>query len=139
MLVVVDTNILISALITPFGNTARILDMVLLGELQVLYDDRILSEYREVLLRPKFGFEKRDIDDLLSFIETDGIKITATPVNEPLLDEDDIPFIEVTMSGMADALITGNKRHFKVKSKPAKQIKIMTSDEFLKFWRQRKK
>ncbi len=139
MLVVVDTNILISALITPFGNAARILDMVLLGELQVLYDDRILSEYREVLLRPKFGFEKRDIDDLLSFIETDGIKITATPVNEPLLDEDDIPFIEVTMSGMADALITGNKRHFKVKSKPAKQIKIMTSDEFLKFWRQRKK
>ncbi len=139
MRVILDTNILVSALITPFGNSARILDMVLLGELQVLYDDRILSEYRDVLLRPKFSFEKRDVDDFLSFIEADGIKITATPVNEQLIDEDDIPFIEVTMSGMADALITGNKRHFKVKGKSAKQIKIMTPDEFLKFWRQKKK
>jgi len=135
--VVLDTNILVSALITPFGNSARILDMVLLRELQVLYDDRILSEYWEVLLRPKFGFEKRDVDDLLSFIEADGIKITATPVNEPLIDEDDISFIEVAITGLADSLITGNKRHFKGKS--AKRVKIMTSDEFLKLWRQRKK
>ena len=56
MLAVVDTNVLISALITPFGNAARILDMAMAGELRLLYDDRILSEYRDVLLRPKFSF-----------------------------------------------------------------------------------
>lgn len=138
MRVILDTNILVSALITPFGNPAKILDMVLFGELQVLYDDRILYEYREVLLRPKFGFEKKDVDELLTFIEAEGFKITAVPVNETLVDEDDIPFIEVAISGKAEALITGNKRHFKVKG-GAKQIKIMAPDEFLKFWRQRKK
>ena len=138
MRVILDTNILVSALITPFGNPAKILDMVLFGELQVLYDDRILYEYREVLLRPKFGFEKKDVDELLAFIEAEGFKITAVPVNETLVDEDDIPFIEVAISGKAEALITGNKRHFKVKG-GAKQIKIMAPDEFLKFWMQRKK
>ena len=64
MLAVVDTNVLISALITPFGNAARILDMAMAGELRLLYDDRILSEYRDVLLRPKFSFEEKDVDFL---------------------------------------------------------------------------
>lgn len=137
MRIVLDTNILISALITPFGNSARILDMVLLGELQILYDDRILSEFREVLLRPKFSFEEGDVDELLTFIEIEGVKVTSTPINEPLMDEDDIPFIEVAMTGKADSLITGNKRHFK--GKHTKIIKIMTPDEFLKFWKQRDK
>lgn len=144
MLVVVDTNVLVSALITPFGNAARILDMVMSGELELLYDDRIIAEYREVLLRPKFSFNKTDVDALLSFIEADGIKITALPVNEPLIDEDDIPFIEVAMGALSipsikqtGVLITGNKQHFK--GKPAKQVKIMTPDEFLKFWKREKK
>lgn len=137
MRIVMDTNILVSALITPFGNAARILDMVLLGELQVLHDDRILSEYSEVLLRPKFSFEERDVDDLLSFIDTEGLKVTSVPVNYPVIDKDDIPFIEVAVSGRAKALITGNKRHFK--GVHTKKIRIMNPDEFLKFWQKERK
>ncbi|HDO26370.1 MAG TPA: putative toxin-antitoxin system toxin component, PIN family [Nitrospirae bacterium] len=137
MLVVMDTNILVSALITPFGNAARIFDMVLLGELQLLYDDRILSEYREVLQRAKFSFEKNDVDDLLSFIDAEGIRTTSTPVNYPIIDKDDIPFIEVAVSGEAGALITGNKRHFK--GADTKKIRIMNPDEFLKFWQKERK
>ncbi len=132
-----DTNILVSALITPFGNAARILDMVLLGELQVLHDDRILSEYSEVLLRPNFSFEESDVDDLLSFIETEGLKVTSVPVNYPVIDKDDIQFIEVAVSGTAEALITGNKRHFK--GAVTKKIRIMNPDEFLKFWQEKRK
>lgn len=137
MRIVMDTNILVSALITPFGNAARILDMVLLGELQVLHDDRILSEYSEVLLRPKFSFEERDVNDLLSFIDTEGLKVTSVPVNYPVIDKDDIPFIEVAVSGRAKALITGNKRHFK--GVHTKKIRIMNPDEFLKFWQKERK
>lgn len=137
MQIVMDTNILVSALITPFGNAARILDMVLLGELQLLYDDRILLEYSEVLLRPKFSFEERDVDDLLSFIDTEGLKVTSVPVNYPVIDKDDIPFIEVAVSGTVEALITGNKRHFK--GAHTKKIRIMNPDEFLKFWQKERK
>lgn len=59
MWIVLDTNVLISGIITPFGNAARILDMIVRGEIQTVYDDRTLAEYREVLKRPKFDFEKK--------------------------------------------------------------------------------
>ncbi len=137
MRIVLDTNVLISGIITPFGNAARILDMIVLGEIQALYDDRIMEEYREVLHRAKFAFEKNVIDDFLTLIESEGAKITAAPVNETFIDEDDIPFVETAITGLADFLITGNKRHFK--GKAARQIKIITPDEFLKFWKMRRK
>ncbi len=135
MFIVFDTNVIVSALITPFGNAARILDMVITGDLKLLYDDRILTEYREVLLRKKFGFAENDVDTLLEYIETEGLRITSTISNEPLLDKSDIPFLEVAVSGKADALVTGNKRHFKVKS--VKGLKICSPDELLKLWKKK--
>jgi len=106
VLIVLDTNVLVSALITPFRNAAKILDMVIIGELHVLYDDRIISEYREALSRPKLGFAVSDVDILLDYFEAEGIKVTPSLINEPLVDKDDIPFLEVAITGMADALIT---------------------------------
>lgn len=135
MLIVIDTNILVSALITPFGNAAKILDMTVRGDLRLLYDDRILSEYREVFLRPKFGFTKSDVDILLDYFEAEGLKIVPSLIDESLIDEDDIPFLEVAISGKADALITGNKRHFTMRS--YKNTKILNPEEFLKMWKQK--
>ena len=71
MLVVLDTNILVSALITPFRSASRILDLVIGSEIQLLYDDRILAEYREVLLRKKFGFAENDVHTVLDYIEAE--------------------------------------------------------------------
>ncbi len=137
MFIVLDTNVVVSALITPFGNAARILDMVIGGDLKLLYDDRILAEYREMLFRKKFGFAENDINTVLEYIEAEGLRITSNIVNEPLMDKTDIPFLEVAVSGKADALVTGNKRHFKIKS--IKSLKILSPDEFLKLWKQKKK
>ena len=53
MNVVVDTNVLVSGLINPDGNPARILNMILNSNLTVLFDERILSEYRNVLKKEK--------------------------------------------------------------------------------------
>jgi putative PIN family toxin of toxin-antitoxin system len=135
LFIVLDTNVVVSALITPFGNAARILDLVISGDLKLLYDDRILTEYREVLLRKKFGFAENDVDTLLEYIETEGLRITSTISNEPFLDKGDIPFLEVAVSGKADALVTGNKRHFKVKS--VRGLKILSPEEFLKLWKKK--
>ena len=135
MRIVLDTNVLISGIITPFENAARVLDMIVLGEIQIVYDDRVLAEYREVLQRPKFGFGINVIYEFLAFIESEGFKVTAIPINEEMIDKDDVPFVEAAITGLADVLITGNKRHFK--GKATRQIKIMTPDEFLKFWTKR--
>lgn len=136
MRIVLDTNVLISGIITPFGDSGRILDMIVLGEIQTIYDDRILAEYREVLKRPKFDFKKNVIEEFLTFIESEGFKVTAIPINEELIDKDDIPFVETAITGSADVLIAGNKRHFK--GKATRKIKIMTPDEFLKLWKTKK-
>jgi len=117
MRIVINTNILVSALINPFGPPARVLDLVLLQELKPVFDDRILAEYREVLRRDKFGFSPDDVDDLLTFIEAEGQRIVAPPLDVSLSDPDDLPFLEVAVAAGADVLVTGNPRHYPIRSR----------------------
>jgi len=86
MRVVIDTNVLVSGVINPHGPPGRIVNAVLSEMIIVLYDDRILSEYREVLMRPMFGFQRADIDVLLEFIELSGEHTSAEPIAVVLPD-----------------------------------------------------
>jgi putative PIN family toxin of toxin-antitoxin system len=58
MRVVIDTNILVSGLFTPSGNSTRILSLALNWKLVPLCNVSILEEYRAVLGRPKFAFQQ---------------------------------------------------------------------------------
>ena len=126
---VIDTNVLVSALLSPFGAPARVLDAVLAGQVQLLYDDRILAEYRAVLRRERFGFDLRDVAALLTFIRAEGERVSAPPLGFDLPDPDDAPFIEVAIAGKADALVTGNKAHFPTCACPG--IPVLTPAELL--------
>ena len=55
MRIVVDTNVLVSGLLSPHGPPGRMVDGIVAEELVVLFDDRILDEYRDVLGSPRFG------------------------------------------------------------------------------------
>lgn len=112
MRVVIDTNVIVSALLSPHGNSARILDLILLGEITPVFDDRILAEYREVLSRGKFGFEKEDVSNLLDLFLDEGESVIVPPLGLNLEDPDDAPFLEVAEHTSCDYLITGNSRHF---------------------------
>ncbi len=113
MRVVIDTNVMVSGVLNPHGPPGRIVSALLSETLTILHDDRILSEYREVLLRPTFGFARSDVEGLLDFVESAGEHARSGPLSLVLPDPDDLPFLEVATSGAADALITGNIRHFK--------------------------
>lgn len=124
MLAVIDTNVLVSALWSRYGAPATIMSMVIRGSLIPCYDYRILSEYREVLKRPKFGFSEAEIHALLDWIESYGYSVMPEPLNIAFVDQDDKKFYEVAK--FCDAwLITGNKRHFPV------EPKIVSATEFL--------
>jgi uncharacterized protein len=112
MRLVVDTNVLVSALLSPLGPPAQVLRLMLQGDLVPLHDDRILREYREVLSRPKFAFAPEDVRALLQGIEGGGETVFAKPLPLELPDADDLPFLEVAVAGSADALVTGNPRHY---------------------------
>jgi putative PIN family toxin of toxin-antitoxin system len=113
MRVVIDANVMVSGVLNPHGTPGRIVNACLSETITALHDDRILSEYREVLLRPTFGFSRSDVEVLLEFVESTGERVSAEPLALVLPDPNDLPFLEVANSVHADALITGNIKHFK--------------------------
>lgn len=112
MKLVFDTNVLVSALLTPHGPATRVLDAVLTGRATLVFDDRILHEYEEALRRDRFGFDPRDVRALLDFLRSEGLAVVAPPLKTGLPDNDDLMFVEVALAGGADAIVTGNKKHF---------------------------
>ena len=111
MLVVVDTNILVSAFWSQNGNPVKIIGLIQNKVIIPCYDYRILQEYGEVLSRAKFGFDEWEINDFLSQIKDDGMSIVAKAVDMPFVDESDKKFYEVAKQCNAK-LITGNLKHF---------------------------
>jgi putative PIN family toxin of toxin-antitoxin system len=113
MRIVLDTNVLVSGLHNPDGAPGRIVDLVMGGKVQLLYDDRILGEYLDVLARPELDIEPSLAQAVVGYIRLAGERVTALPLPaDTLPDPDDLPFAEVAVSGAADALVTGNAKHF---------------------------
>lgn len=133
MNIVLDTNVLVSALLSPFHPPGRILDLLLAGKISLAHDDRILAEYRAVLLRPKFGFDRRSVEDLLDECATGGLAVAAPPLKLNLPDPTDAVFVEVAAVAGAP-LVTGNGRHFP----PGRcaGIVVLSPAAFLEYWQQ---
>ena len=122
--VVLDTNILVSALLTPSGNPAKVYKLFLTGILALAYSEEILMEYRDVLHRPRLRIPAGDADTVLDVIRQYGKQVEPIPSIGPMADEDDRIFYDTAKSAGA-YLITGNKRHF-----PDEPF-ILTPAEFL--------
>lgn len=130
MRIVLDTNVLVAGLLNPHGAPGRVLDAVLAGAHLLLLDDRIRAEYEEVLLRPRFGFSRADVKDLLQGLESSGESVAAPPLQVALPDPDDIVFLEVAVAGGAEALVTGNARHYQGAAESLK-VRTVSPAEFL--------
>lgn len=129
MRIVLDTNVLVSGMLSPDGPPGQIVQLFVSGQITVLHDARIVLEYRDVLSRDRFGFEEAVISDLLDMTESEGEAVTVSPLRLELPDAEDAMFIEVAVAGAADHLVTGNLRHF-----PARQchgISVLSPAAFL--------
>ncbi len=128
MKIVLDTNVLISGILSPGGNPSSILNLIINKRLILLADTRILTEYEEVLKRPKFQFRSEWIKSLMDFIRNECELIIPDPSDTMFLDPDDRMFWEVAWTGKALYIVTGNKRHF-----PEDPI-VVTPAEFLNIY-----
>ena len=133
MKIVLDTNVLVSGLLNPYGPPSRIIQMVADGEFTVCFDARILCEYREVLLRPVFPFKPEQVDALLDQIRTAGEPTSARPLAQRLPDPDDEPFLEVAIAAGADYLVTGNMRHYPAGRRAG--IQVVSPRKFVETYR----
>ncbi len=132
---VIDTNVIVSALLSKHSDAATVLlvDRMIRGELIPLFSSKTIEEYKEVLRRKKFKFESTSIETILSFISNFGLMLEPSETGEILPDMKDLPFYEVVMEKKKtdDAyLVTGNQKHFPVKPfivTPKEMLAIMDS------------
>jgi uncharacterized protein len=133
MNIVIDTNVLVAGLLSPFGPCGEIVRMVSSGELTLSLDARILTEYQEVLDRPKFKFDKDKVAALLDHIEHRGVTVASSPLPQPLPDIDDEPFLEVAIAARSICIVTGNQVHFPMER--CQGVMVHSQNDFLVFYK----
>ena len=129
---VVDTNVLVSALLSKKEDaaTVRVMNELFGGRIIPLYHKDILAEYNEVLHREKFHLQESTIRFVLNSLIQFGIEVFPQPTGEILIDMDDLIFYEVAMAKRDDDayLVTGNQKHYPVKDfiiTPAEMMRIL--------------
>ena len=128
MRAVVDTNVLVSALINPSGAPARIVDVIRAGTLVPIISSDVLAESQDVLRRPRFGFPRDWVDDLLSDMASLSLTVRPDAVDAAgFPDPDDAPFIALARH-LGCPVVTGNARHFP----PEVRVDVLTPGECLK-------
>ena len=136
MNIVLDTNVLVSGLLSPFGPCGEIVRMVSSAELKLAFDARIITEYKDVLIRPKFKFDKNKIDALLDHINYRGLVVASSPLPQSLPDIDDEPFLEVTIAAKAVCIVTGNHIHFPPDL--CLGVRVFSPSDFLIFYKKQR-
>ena len=107
--IVLDTNVFVSGMINAFGPPGRIVDLLREGMIELVVDDRVLSEYRLVLNRPKFQryFDSNAVSDIVNFLEQNTSYVVSIKTITGLPDPDDVPFAELALTAGVP-LVTGN-------------------------------
>lgn len=133
MNIVLDTNVLVSGLLSPFGPCGEIVRMVSSAELTLSFDARIITEYKEVLLRPKFKLEKDKIEALIDHILHRGLTVASSPLLRSLPDIGDEPFLEVAIAAKVVCIVTGNHVHFPLDL--CMGVNVFSPSDFLTFYK----
>ena len=134
MRIVLDTNVLVSGLLSPYGPPGEIVRLVLTGEVSLCLDARIAAEYREVLLRPRFGFDPDSIATLIDYLESSAEMVAGRPLATRLPDPDDEAFLEVALAAGAECLVTGNLIHYPLDARAG--VLVLSPAEVVERYRQ---
>lgn len=125
---VLDTNVIVSAFLKARSVPRQVTSCVIDGKIIPLLNDKILREYREVMHRPKFHFDKDAVDSFLMEISQRGVMIDGWEADILLPDPKDVIFYAVVMEVREEQdayLVTGNIKHF------PKAVFVVTPREML--------
>jgi putative PIN family toxin of toxin-antitoxin system len=129
--VVIDTNVLVSGLIRPFGAPGEVAEMVLDGTVGAVCDDRVLHEYNHVLRRPQLRLDEPSVAAVLAAVVVNAKHALPVHSTIALPDEDDRCFYECALQADTGILVTGNRRHFPADTCSA--IRVLSPAEFLEW------
>ena len=97
--VVIDTNVIISSIITPEGNPAKIMQLVSERQICLYYSSLILGEYKRVLAYKKLGIMIYTQERIIAEIKKLGVLIGPIPSKIPMPHEDDRIFYDTAQAG----------------------------------------
>jgi len=129
--VVLDTNVLVSALIKPDSTPELVISLIFEKQAILCVSDAIFTEYEEVLSREKFwSLDLKKVKRFLSRLNGQALWVVPkTPLDIIGTDPTDNRFLECAQEAKADFLITGNTRHFPFKK--FQKTRIVSPAEFL--------
>lgn len=108
-----DTNVVISAVVSPHGSCARLVHAVANKYLQIFVAEEILAEYRSVLGRPgivrRHQLTEEEIDRFVELLRSRGetVKLPAL-IPRVSRDPDDDMFVACAIAGNADFIVSGD-------------------------------
>ena len=133
MKIVLDTNVLVSGLLSPFGAPGEIVRMMASSEIALCVDARILAEYEEVINRPRFKIDANKKEVLMDCIRNNAEIHPTSPLPHTMPDEDDAPFLAVAISSKASCLVAGNIKHYPANCR--EDVKVLAPMEFLIYFK----
>ena len=125
---VIDTNILVSALLRPAGPPGRVMAAALAGRLVPVVSDAVLAEYASVLARPRLALDAGRVRRMLDALRGVGVRLhaPATPPPDDLPDPGDWPFIACALAAGCP-VVTGNARDFP----PRLGVRVVTARQWV--------
>ena len=128
--IVPDTNILISAFIVE-GNEYRLIEKCFKREILLITSADVIDEFKEVALRPKFGFTEEEVGDFVNaLIEAAEVVMPKEKVSSVCRDPDDNKLLATALEGKADYIISGDKDLLTLKR--FRNVRVVTAAEFLR-------
>jgi putative PIN family toxin of toxin-antitoxin system len=129
--VVIDTNVVISAFLHAGSLPEAVINLAVSGNVHWIASQQILTEYAEVLQRPRFAIDPVNVTDAMNRIRASVSIVTPTVHVDATNDPDDNMFLECAQTGEANYIITGNLKHF---PRTWKKSHIVTPREFIDVW-----
>jgi putative PIN family toxin of toxin-antitoxin system len=129
--VVIDTNVLVSALLTSGGLPEAVINLAISGEVHWFASESVLAEYEEVLKRPRLAIDSVKAADAMARIRAIVSVVSPAVRVAAAGDPDDNQFLECAEAAQADYLVTGNIRHF---PEVWKETQVVTPREFIDAW-----
>jgi len=128
MRAVIDTNIIVSAYLG--GSLEEILRAFIAGKFTLIVSQAIVSEYFDVLKRPKLQIEQDEFEDFASLLVVKAETVVpTTSISVIQTDPSDDKFLEAALEGRADCIVSGDSHLLELRA--FRGIPILNAREFI--------
>lgn len=140
MIITLDTNVLLAALLSQEGASHRILKLIVEEKLNVALTTPLILEYDEVLKRKvilsKLKMSADQVEDIIDLLVLLADKhFIYYRLRPNLLDENDNMLVECAFVSNSQYLITSNIKDFTQGELKIHPFTVVTPGDFYHFWR----